>query len=439
MRRALLVSVLAGILVAAGAVGLIRNVGGTGPAAATGSIDPGGLTQLRGDDLAGTVTALQEHLRAQPADARGWATLGVAYVEMARLTGDASYYPKAADVLDRSERITPDDNDLALAGKAALAAARHEFGLALRDARAALAINPYQLQALVIRVDALTELGHYRAQLTALRQADRRQPGVPVFARYSYAEELRGRIPRAESLLRRALHSSTVRTDQAYLLTLLADLQRRSGHLDAAGALISQALTAVPDYVPALASRARLMVARHELPKAVRAWKDVTSRLALPEYLLELGELYEATGHPSRAHQQFHVLQATKMLLAANGVRVDLETALYEADHGSPAAALDAARDEWSRRHSVQVADALAWALHVNGRDEAAIRLSRFATRMNTPAAMLWVHRGRIEAALGRDAAATTDIRRGLALDPGLSPWQVDRARTALISLEGSR
>ena len=271
----------------------------------------------------------------------------------------------------------------------------------------------------MIRVDALTELGHYRAQLTALRQADRRQPGVPVFARYSYAEELRGRIPRAESLLRRALHSSTVRTDQAYLLTLLADLQRRSGHLDAAGALISQALTAVPDYVPALASRARLMVARHELPKAVRAWKDVTSRLALPEYLLELGELYEATGHPSRAHQQFHVLQATKMLLAANGVRVDLETALYEADHGSPAAALDAARDEWSRRHSVQVADALAWALHVNGRDEAAIRLSRFATRMNTPAAMLWVHRGRIEAALGRDAAATTDIRRGLALDPG--------------------
>ena len=113
MRRALLVSVLAGILVAAGAVGLIRNVGGTGPAAAIGSVDTGGLTQLRGDDLAGTVTALQEHLRAQPADARGWATLGVAYVEMARLTGDASYYPKAADVLHRSRQITPDDNDLA--------------------------------------------------------------------------------------------------------------------------------------------------------------------------------------------------------------------------------------------------------------------------------------------------------------------------------------
>ncbi len=439
MRRALIVSILATVLVAAGAVGLVRHVDGAGPASATAGVDPGVLTQLRGDDLASTVTGLQEHLRTQPKDARGWATLGVAYVELARLTGDASYYPKAADVLDRSIAVQAADNDLALAGRAALAAARHQFGLALRDSRAALSINPYQLQALLIRVDALTELGRYRAQLQALRQADRRQPGIPVFSRYSYAEELRGHLDRAQNLLRRALRVSTVRTDQAYLLTLLGDLQRRTGRLDAAGSSIAQALTAVPGYVPALASRARLLVARHELPRAVRAWKEVISRLALPEYLLELGELYQATGRPGLAQQQFRVLRATKRLLAANGVRVDLETALYEADHGSPSAALHAARSEWSRRHSVQVADALAWALHVNGRDRRAHRLSLFATRMNTPVALLWVHRGRIEASLGDDEAATADIRRGLALDPGLSPWQVDRARAVLTSTKGSR
>jgi tetratricopeptide (TPR) repeat protein len=431
MRRILLVSALAAILVLAGSVGLIRNRPSAETASAT-PVDPGVIAQLRGDDLASAVNGLQAHLRVEQRDARGWATLGVMYVEMARLAGNPSYYPKAQHALTRSLAIEPEDNDLALAGQAALAAARHEFNFALRESRESLAINPYQAQALAIRVDALTELGRYRAQLVALGQADDRQPGVPVFARYSYAEELRGRTHQAIALLRRGLQGATVRTDQAYLLTLLADLERRSGNLSRASRLIRRALAASPDYVPALASRARLFVARDELARAVRTWRDVTSRLALPEYLLELGELYEFTGRPAQAKRQFAVLQATKQLLRSNGVRVDLETALYEADHGSASAALAAARAEWSRRHSVQVADALAWALHGSGRDVAALRMSDRATHLGTPLAMFSIHRGLIEAALGHPAAAQTALRRGLHQDPGLSPWQAARARSAL-------
>jgi tetratricopeptide (TPR) repeat protein len=431
MRRILLVSALAAILVLAGSVGLIRNTPTAETASAT-PVDPGVIAQLHGDDLASAVNGLQAHLRVEQRDARGWATLGVMYVEMARLAGNPSYYPKAQHALTRSLAIEPEDNDLALAGQAALAAARHEFNFALRESRESLSINPYQAQALAIRVDALTELGRYRAQLVALGQADDRQPGVPVFARYSYAEELRGRTHQAIALLRRGLQGATVRTDQAYLLTLLADLERRSGNLSQASRLIRRALAASPDYVPALASRARLFVARDELARAIRTWRDVTSRLALPEYLLELGELYEFTGRPAQAKRRFAVLQATKQLLRSNGVRVDLETALYEADHGSASAALAAGRAEWSRRHSVQVADALAWALHGSGRDVAALRMSDRATHLGTPLAMFSIHRGLIEAALGHPAAARTALRRGLHQDPGLSPWQAARARSAL-------
>lgn len=434
MRRVLLVCALASILVLAGGVGLLRTRNGEAPGAA--DVDATAVTQLRSGDLADTVASLQAHLRDQPADARSWATLGIAYVETARLTGNASYYPKASAALDRSMQAEPGDNDLALAGQAALAAARHEFTLALRRSDAALAINPYQPQALAIRVDALTELGRYPAQLVALARADRRQPGVPVFARYSYAAELRGHLARAKGLLRQALQSATARTDRAYLLTLLADLQRRSGDLPAAGSMVRQALAAVPDYVPALASRARLEVARGDLSGAQRDWEDVTARIALPEYLLELGELEAATGHPQAAGQQFTVLQATASLLRDNGVRVDLETALYEADHGSPGEALAAAQMEWSRRHSVHVADAYGWALHVNDRDAAALRMAVRATRLGTPVSTFWIHRGLIEAALGRDSAAVTHLRRGLSLDPGLSPWQADRAQSALQRVE---
>jgi tetratricopeptide (TPR) repeat protein len=439
MRRSLLVSALAAILVLAGSVGLIRDTSTPRAAAAATPVDPGALTQLGGGDLASAVTALQAHLRVQQPDARGWATLGVMYVEMARLSGNPSYYPKAEHMLSRSLHIQPADNDLALAGRAALAAARHEFHLALRESRASLAINPYQAQALAIQVDALTELGRYKKQLAALGQADDRQPGIPVFARYSYADELRGRTRQAMALLRQGFRGATVQTDQAYLLTLLADLERRSGDLDPAGRLISLALDASPDYLPAQASRARLFVARGELHKAVRTWHDVTARLALPEYLLELGELYEATGRPAKALRQFNLLQATEQLLRSNGVRVDLETALFEADHGSASAALSAARAEWSKRHSVQVADALAWALHVSGHDLAALRMSDRATRLGTPLAMFSIHRGLIEVALGHRAAARMDLTRGLEQDPGLSPWQADRARSVLRSLQANR
>ena len=55
---------------------------------------------------------------------------------------------KRAGPLDLAEH--PADNDVAVGGQAALAAARHEFGAALRLAEEALRINPFQAGALAI-------------------------------------------------------------------------------------------------------------------------------------------------------------------------------------------------------------------------------------------------------------------------------------------------
>ena len=91
------------------------------------------------------------------------------------------------------------------------------------------------------------------------------------------------------------------------------------------------------------------------------------------------------------------------------------------------------ARAEWAARQSIHVADALAWALHVNGRDREALELSRQATRLG--------HRGGAAVAAprrssrrrsGMRAAAERHLRRALAVDPGVSPWQAAQARDAL-------
>ena len=433
MTRILVVLGIALVLSVSGGLGLVRDGQGRGaaPSAAAPSGTSAAAAGFHGVDLEQAITNLQTHLRSVPGDAPGWATLALAYVEQARITGDPTLYPQSARAARRSLAEQPDDNTSAYAALAALAAARHHFSAALRDARRALAIDPYQPGALAVRVDALTELGRYPAQLRALRVADRRQPGEPVTTRFSYAYELRGRLGRAADLLG-GLTSSSSPANRSFALTLLADIERREGRLEAAGRHLRAALRYTPGYVAALASQARLSVARGDLTDAVRRWHQVVARLPLPEYLTELGELDLVRGHQGAARRQFAVVATTNHLLASNGVNTDLEAALFEADHGSPGVALREAQAEWERRQSIHVADVLAWALHRTGHDRRALHFSRLATRLGTPEARLWLHRGQIEAALGLRIAAERDLRRGLATDPGVSPWQAGAARIQL-------
>ena len=432
--RALAVAFLAVVLTVSGALGLAG--GGDSPAVTgTSGVDASAVQAGTGQDLTATIEALQETLRRVPGDHRSWATLALAYVEQARVSGNPAFYAKAEAAVTRSLDVSPEGNAAAHASAAALASARHDFRAALDEADAALSIDPYDPGALAVRVDALTELGRYPEQLRALRVADRRQPGVPVFARYSYAHELRGDLDEAAAVLRRGSESAS-RADVAFLATLRADLARRQGDLAASGRHLRTALAYSPGYLPALASRARLAVAEGEPARAVRRWEGVVAQMPLPEYLTELGELHLALGHREKARQQFAVVETTIDLLGANGVNTDLETALFEADHGSPADALAVAEAEWRRRRSVHVADVLAWALHVNGRDREALGLARQATRLGTEEARVWLHRGRIEAALGLDGAARRHLRQGLAADPGVSLWQAQQARTVLRGLD---
>lgn len=434
MPRSLLVIGTGIVLAVSGGIGVATS---SDPTAAPPRVVPR-VVPNAGQDLAASIEALQGTLRRVPQDHVSWANLAVAYVEQARISGNPTYYEKADEAAARSVEVEPDDNFAALAAQAAISAARHDFADALRTADEALAINPRDLGALAVRIDALSELGRYDEQLRALRQADRRQPSTAVAARYAYAYELRGRLDRSIDILLRAADAGS-RADQAYTLTLAADLYRKEGSLAEAGRRLDVAQQAQPDYLPALVSRARLQVARGDLDAAVRTWQDVVARQPLPEYLTELGELLLHQGRTDEAEAQFAVVRTTIQLLDASGVRTDLETALFEADHGSPERALGQARAEWRQRTSVHVADALAWALHRNGRDREALRISRRATRLGSPEAKFWIHLGTIEAALGMTADARTHLRHGLSTDPGMSPWQRDQARSTLDRIEGAR
>ncbi|MFI2762997.1 tetratricopeptide repeat protein [Streptomyces echinatus] len=402
---------------------------------AAGAVDPG---VLGGGDLDASITALQTHLRAQPKDSGGWATLGLAYVEQARTKADPSRYPQAERALRRSLSLAP-DSDQALAGRAALAAARHDFTNALAYADAALRQNPYSERALSSRIDALVELGRYAEASTAARTADARKPGVPVFTRYAYVHELAGDVTTARRVLEQALATASSPGDTAYVATQLGQLAWHQGDYKSALTCYARALAADDGYLPALEGRARARAADGDRAGAIKDMEALVARSPLPGPLVELGELYEArgaTGDRARARRQYALVDAWTALARANGVNADLDTALAAAEHGDRRAALRAARAEWARRHTVHTADALAWALHVNGRDREALPYARRATATGYRNAAFRYHRGVIELATGHRTAGRASLASALRLNPGFSPLGAARARTALEGAE---
>ncbi|MGN9757189.1 tetratricopeptide repeat protein [Streptomyces sp. SD31] len=399
------------------------------------AVSPGLLTS---GDLDAGITTLQAHLRTQPRDFTGWSTLGLAYVEQARTKGDPSRYPQADQAFQRSLSLEP-DNDQALAGRAALAAARHDFEDALNYADRALKENPYSERALCTRVDALVELGRYPDAAKAADTADDRRPGIPVFTRYAYVRELHGDVRTAERVLEQALSSAVTPGDIAYVATQLGQLAWNQGDYDTALTHYARALAADENYVPALEGRARAQAASGDRTGALKGLKDVVSRHPLPGPLVELGELYEATGDKVKADDQYALVDAWTALARANGVNADLDTALAAADHGDKASALRAARAEWKRRQTVHTADALAWALHVNGKDEEALPYARRATATGYRNAAFLHHRGIIERATGHTEDAREHLRAALKLNPGFSPLGAREARTALKGLEAAK
>lgn len=426
-------SVVVGLVIAlAGASALLpaSDDSSPAPAAAAGA----NLTTVSTKDLTQNLVALRAHLAVQPQDAHSWALLAQGYVEQARLTADPSLYPEAAKAVQRSLDLESDDNAAAYSAEAALAAARHDFAPALESAQTALHINPLDPVALAIRTDALTELGRYRQAHRSAKAMDRQRPGLAATTRLAYQAELRGNLrSAAASFARAAAHSAG--GDLAFALVHRANLERYAGRLKLAAELYRQALRARPDDASALAGLARIAVARHDLSRATHRARRVTMFLPLPEYVTLYGELLLTQGNREAARDQFALAEANEQREAEQGVNVYLELALLNADHGDPAAALEAARTAWRFRHTVFTADALGWALHVNGKDHAALPFAQQANELGARSAQFLHHQGVIEAHLGLERRARAHLTAALRADPGYSPWQRDNILQTLRSL----
>jgi len=373
-----------------------------------------------------------------PTDAGALAELGVAYVTQARVSADPSWYPKAQGVLDEAMQIGGGNDVDALLGEGTLALARHDFAGALVLGRRAARVNPYDADVYGVIGDAQLELGEYDRAFATFQTMVDTKPELASYARASYARELQGDVPGAIAAMRMAFDAAGSPSDAAWAAYQLGELAWGRGDVNDAKAWYTRGLGLDSTYVPNEAGLAKVAWARGDTDLALERYRDVVARYPSVEFVTALGDLYASLGRGELAAQQYAVVEATRQLQQANGVNVDLEIALFDADHGDPGTAVAAARAEWARRHSIQVADAYAWALHAAGHDETAAQMSERALALGTRNATFLFHAGMIQRSLGNDDAARSFLHEALALNPNFSIRNAGAARHALDALEAA-
>ncbi len=403
------------------------------------SVDDGGVSSagLDARNAAGTqaqIAGLQDAVRADSTDPVAATLLGDAYYLRARETGDPAFYARAERAYDSALLVAPRD-PLATTGAATLALARHDFGKGLALGQRAHRLEPDLVRPYAAIADAQIELGRYAAAAQTLETMVRLKPNLAAYTRISYFRELNGDLDGAVQALRLAVSGGGTGESYAYVQSLLGGLELERANYGSAELAYRTALAADGGFAPALAGLARVEAAGGDLGGAIERYREVVERLPLPEYAIALAEAELAAGRESAANRDLALVGVEARLLQAAGVDVDVELALFEADHGDPKQAVVLGKDVWRRAPSVRSADAYSWALHSAGRDAAALELSREAMRLGSRDPYFLYHAGVIAADAGATERARDLLGTLAAQAPAFSPYHGPRAVQALEDL----
>jgi tetratricopeptide (TPR) repeat protein len=391
------------------------------------------LAGFAAGDTKAYVAELEQRVVASPRDVQSLVLLGLAYQQRARETGDASFYPRSGAALGRAARLEP-HNALAATGLAALAASRHRFADARRLAERASRLAPWSAGPLGVLGDALVELGRYRRAFATFDRMAALKPNLASYARVSYARELLGDSRGAIAAIRLAVEAGTGTVEPlAWTLVQQGNIYFDNGRLEPAARSYRRALAVFPGYVHAEAALGRVAGARGHYGAAIARYRQAVERLPLPQYEGALGDVLLAAGKDAEARVAYGAVHAIQRVLAANGVRTELETALFDLDHHFDLRnALGRARLAYRERKSIEAEDVLAWALYRNGRCEEARQHSVRALRLGTRDALKLFHRGMIERCLGDGTAARSFLLRALRVNPHFSLRYAPVAQRAL-------
>ena len=410
-----------------------RPPSATSSAVASGTLAERALGATAGGVTEATVLDLEARLHTTPRDPDLLTQLGFAYQLRWRETADASFLPLSQRALDRALAAQP-ESPTAVLGLGSLALIRHEFREALAYGLRSRRLLPGSARSYGVIGDALVELGRYRNAFAAFDRMSALHPSLASYARVAYARELTGNLRGARAAMQLALGAAAGDPEPtAWSLVELAKLELLLGRRDLAERDVHAALRVFPRYPSGLTELALVDAARGRLDAAVAAARSSANAVPTLQAVSLLGALLDRTGHRVEARRQRATVAVIEQLLRANGVRVDLESAVYQADYGiRPAATVALARRARAARPSIYGDDALGWALARAGRCGEGLPFAERSLRLGTPDPNLYFHLGYAEGCAGDANEMRRDYLRALALNPEFSVRWAPVARAAL-------
>ncbi len=402
-------------------------------AAAPQALAERALSGAAGGATAASVAELEEQVRVSGSNPGLLAQLGFAYQLRWRETADSSYLPRSEAALRRALRVDGSEPNAVL-GLGSLALIRHEFRQALRYGKKAERLLIGSSRPYGVTGDALVELGRYEEAFQAFERMVGLRPGLASYTRIAYARELTGDRKGAIAALQLALDTAAGQPEpSAFVLVELAKLELGLGRTEVAARHTRAALRVLTGYPAARLELARVEASRGRIGRALAEARRAAEAIPTQAAVALHAELLHRAGKQAEARRQRATVAVIDRLLRANGVQVDLESAVYRADYRiDPAGTVRLARRARADRPSIYGDDALAWALARAGRCVEALPLAERALRLGTQDPLLYFHRGYAEGCAGNRGAMREWYERALELNPEFSVRWAPVARAAL-------
>ena len=321
----------------------------------------------------------------------------------------------------------PDDPRV-LVAQGTLLLARHRFADGLAVGRRALEVAPGNEAAYGVVVDASNELGRYDEAAEATQHMVDVRPDLASLSRVSYARELHGDLDGAIAAMSQAVTATAGSSGEnvAYVQVLLGNLLLTRGDLDEAVAAYDAAEQAFPDLPAATAGRAKVLVARGEYDRAADLLEELVEVQPLPEYAIALGDARSAAGDRAGAAEAYELVGVIADLYRANGVDVDLEIALFDADHGPSPATVAAARGRSRTGRASSATTRSRGTSTAPGRTRPRPKEMALALRTGSRDPLLRFHAAAIADAAGDRGAATEHLQVVLDSNPRFSAALAD-------------
>ena len=394
------------------------------------------------------ISFYQEKVRQNPQSGLNLASLAQAYFQMAKATGESSWYLLAEQAGLRSLSNLPFNNQSAVIVLARVAQARHDFTQAIRLSQEVLKIQPRNENALAVLATSKLAMGKLQDAKTAADTLVNKDPSQGNLTLQALVLTARGQEQAAIDTFKSALSMEEAGETgtSAYTRVLLGQFHYKHGQLELAENLYKEALRIIPRYPLALLHLAELKTRQGDYKTAESLYAQVlpNSQKSSTTYdhavfrgkakLKQLqGEQQQAVKLLTEAETLLRQENASGHGNGSFGHQRELAWLLLEKNRPQDTAeALSLMQAEVKIRRDAQTLDTLAWALSTSGRIKEAQQVIQEALQLGTKDAAIFYRAATIEKALGNDRQALTYQKLSQQIDPTFD----EARRTSGLGLE---